>query len=424
VKRYDPNHLLLGVRFAGDAPEPVWEIAGKYSDAVSVNLYPRFEPGGELPDWQIARLEQWHRLSGKPLLISEWSFPALDSGLPCTVGAGLRVETQAQRAEASATYQRALASLPYVIGISYFMWVDEPALGLAPHHPENTNYGLVNERDEPYADLISALAAVNNEADRLHQEASPPPTTSPLAVPGWMTEVGTECPLPESLTTGLLTVRLDESGSPALALGSTPLGAIKLQLSQYAGGYRWTTASVARITSATSNDRATRLQLELSAEGDISFSARAELLVPTGPEGWLALRLLEITSTSTRSWQLAESQWLVQCEVGGEVAGDEPGPFRHMWVPFYRPGIWAFDRGAGAGLGVSFLDPRDFDYWTSGGEGQPVVLELRQLLGTLLEPGQSHSVPGPWLFCFPLEAETPAYFATRVQALRRDLASD
>ncbi len=291
VKRYDPNHLLLGVRFAGDAPEPVWEIAGKYCDVISVNLYPRFEPEGELPDWQITQLEQWHRLSGKPLLISEWSFPALDSGLPCTTGAGLRVETQAQRAAASATYLKALASLPYVVGSSYFMWVDEPALGLAAHHPENTNYGLVNERDEPYPDLTEALAKANQEVDRLHLAATPPATASPKKLPDWMTEVGVACPLPEQLTTGLLTTRLDELGRPGFALGNSSLGALELRLLQHAGGYRWTTASSTKILTATHTDRITRLELELIAEGDLAFSARAEVVVPTGPEGWCAVRL-------------------------------------------------------------------------------------------------------------------------------------
>ncbi len=95
-----------------------------------------------------------------------------------------------------------------------------------------------------------------------------------------------------------------------------------------------------------------------------------------------------------------------------------------MWIPFYRPGIWAFDRQAGVGLGVSFLDPRDFEYWSSGGAGQPVLLELRHPPNALLEPGQSYSTPGPWLFCFPLEADAPAYFAGRVKALRRDLLGD
>jgi hypothetical protein len=87
--------------------------------------------------------------------------------------------------------------------------------------------------------------------------------------------------------------------------------------------------------------------------------------------------------------RLAESQWLVECEVGTESS-----PFRHLWLPFYRPGVWAFDPAAGAGLEVSFLDPRDFEYWATGGTGQSVVLELRQPLPLLLQPAsQSESKP-------------------------------
>ena len=36
-----------------------------------------------------------YRVVRRPMIITEWSFPALDSGLPCKHGAGMRVDTQA-----------------------------------------------------------------------------------------------------------------------------------------------------------------------------------------------------------------------------------------------------------------------------------------------------------------------------------------
>ena len=85
---------MLGARFAGlnGAHPAVWEIAGRHCDVVTFNIYPwadlernvvRLYPAPDaetLADAFAAR----HAVVKKPFLITEWSFPALDSGLPCT----------------------------------------------------------------------------------------------------------------------------------------------------------------------------------------------------------------------------------------------------------------------------------------------------------------------------------------------------
>src|SRR5262249_34045150 len=39
VRKADPNHLILGTRFAGEAPPDVVEACGRHCDVVSVNHY-------------------------------------------------------------------------------------------------------------------------------------------------------------------------------------------------------------------------------------------------------------------------------------------------------------------------------------------------------------------------------------------------
>ncbi len=129
VRKYDPNHLILGSRFAGDVPEPVWKAAGRYCDVVSLNFYDRVDLDSGEPIGLVKHLERVHGLCRRPLMVTEWSFPALDSGLPCKHGAGMRVDTQSQKARCFKIYQTTFLSLPFVIGSDYFMWVDEPALG-------------------------------------------------------------------------------------------------------------------------------------------------------------------------------------------------------------------------------------------------------------------------------------------------------
>ena len=98
----------------------------------------------------------------KPTIITEWSFPALDSGLPCTKGAGQRFHTQAERSRATDIYARTLLSMPFMIGYDYFMWVDEPALGISTPFPENTNYGMINEDGVPYPGMVKVFKAIQN----------------------------------------------------------------------------------------------------------------------------------------------------------------------------------------------------------------------------------------------------------------------
>jgi len=167
IRKHDPEHMVIGCRFAGQAPG-IWDLCGKYCDVVTFNYYGRvdLETGDAygLPEL----LAQWHAQAGKPMMITEWSFPALDSGLPCTAGAGMRVDTQAQRARCFEVYQTLFERLPFMVGSDFFMWVDEPAPGISSTFPEDSNYGLVNERDEPYAELTAAARTLQGQVYAIH----------------------------------------------------------------------------------------------------------------------------------------------------------------------------------------------------------------------------------------------------------------
>lgn len=186
IRRHDPNHLILGCRFAGEAP-PILDIAGKYCDVISINTYPRIDlQAKRVLDWE-ERLREYHRQSKRPLMITEWSFPALDSGLPNKHGAGMRVDTQQQRAECFRIFQSVLFRLPFMVGSNFFMWVDEPALGISSTFPEDSNYGLVNEQGEPYRELVQTATALQAKVYETHADSArfakrspqPPPLKTP-----------------------------------------------------------------------------------------------------------------------------------------------------------------------------------------------------------------------------------------------------
>lgn len=197
IRQYDPYHLILGCRFAGPPPPEVLaalKVAGKLNvlesyvdmadeidhfwferggaenllksarglvDVLSVNYY------GLVPDKDL--LDRAHQLSEAPILVSEFGFKAMDSGLPNTKGAGLPVATQADRARSFTSYVSALLTLPYAVGYHWFEHADEPAQGR--FDGENCNYGLVNIRDEPWELLVKKMTEVNESIEARHAGA-------------------------------------------------------------------------------------------------------------------------------------------------------------------------------------------------------------------------------------------------------------
>ncbi len=177
IREADPNHMILGCRFAAPftATHPVlWEVAGRHCDIVSFNCYPWadidrgvvLDEKGGIP--VADRFRDIHGWCGKPLVVTEWSFPALDTGRPCFHGAGQRFPTQEGRAAATALYARTLLSLPFVAGYSYFMFLDQPRSGISQTFREDSNYGLVDEFGKPYEAVTAALREVQRDAVAVH----------------------------------------------------------------------------------------------------------------------------------------------------------------------------------------------------------------------------------------------------------------
>ena len=173
IRKADPNHLVLGCRFAGmfGAHPVVWEAAGRHCDVVTVNQYPtvdfktrritaRHAADNTWVDW-LDTLEGLQKRTGKPVMITEWSFPAKDSGLPCRHGAGQRLNWQGERARAVEIFIRSALDRPFVVGYDFFMWTDMPnSTGCEDYPGEDCNYGLVNAADEPYARVVETFRRV------------------------------------------------------------------------------------------------------------------------------------------------------------------------------------------------------------------------------------------------------------------------
>ena len=168
IRKADPNHLVIGSRFAGNAPEWAWRACARYCDVVTLNQYPRVDMETEDLSGIAETYGRYHALVDKPMMVTEWSFPALDAGLPCTHGAGMRVDTQEQKTHCVEMLQHLHFRLPFLVGSNYFMWADEPKEGISDTFPEDSNYGLNNVDDKPYPLLTGMFARLNPMAVALH----------------------------------------------------------------------------------------------------------------------------------------------------------------------------------------------------------------------------------------------------------------
>jgi hypothetical protein len=160
IRAADPNHLVIGSRF-GYQPQPnVIAAAGRYLDVISFNCY----------ELDATSVIDAYAATGKPCLVSEFSFRGDDAGLPNSRGAGPRVASQTERAQCFELYVTTALRNPNVVGYHWFEHADQPAEGR--FDGEDSNYGTVTIEDNPYAELTETMTRVNAAAEQIHAEAA------------------------------------------------------------------------------------------------------------------------------------------------------------------------------------------------------------------------------------------------------------
>ena len=166
VRKYDPNHLNLGIRFGGKPADEVLRTARVF-DVCSINVY-EYEP--------TKQLERAYRLCGRPILIGEFHFGVPENGL----GSGLvQVKDQTERGNGYRYYVEQAVSLPYSLGAHWFIWRDEPVLGRMDG--ENYNIGFVDVTDRPYPELVEAAKTTHQRLREVHSGRTLPFNQKPLA---------------------------------------------------------------------------------------------------------------------------------------------------------------------------------------------------------------------------------------------------
>lgn len=173
LKKYDPNHLNLGIRFGNvlDIDQRILEICTETFDVLSFNCYDLF-PKTEM-------LERATEITGLPMIIGEYHFGTVDRGMAQSLW---QVNSQQERGVAYRFYTEKAYSHPGLIGTAYFQWCDQDLTGR--FDGENYNCGLVDVTDRPYKYQVEAMIETAKRLFKIHSGELEPVTQEPVRARG------------------------------------------------------------------------------------------------------------------------------------------------------------------------------------------------------------------------------------------------
>ena len=181
-KKYDPNHLILGIRFGRGVPsKEILNISKEYFDVYSFNNYgmnPMVESNvnyetmtvtGQPRSAERNIFDEIYQATGLPMIIGEYHFGTTDRALGESL---VRVNSQEERGIAYRNYSEKAFSHPALIGLSWFQWNDQEIFGR--NDGENYNIGLVDITDRPYPYMVEAIKAVSENSYEVHKGVRQP----------------------------------------------------------------------------------------------------------------------------------------------------------------------------------------------------------------------------------------------------------
>ncbi len=151
IKTYDKNHMICGLRFAGNPNHTgvSYETLKKFN-VNSINFYGS-DPRTGISSGFISAPRNLANNTETPVLLTEFNASATDQF--GDIGLGGKFPNQHERTKAIASMMLTLSAQPWLVGWHYFCWQDS-------NTSENYNAGLVNWKDEIYEPFGSALKTI------------------------------------------------------------------------------------------------------------------------------------------------------------------------------------------------------------------------------------------------------------------------
>ena len=162
IKKYDPNHLNLGLRFGGNPPVDLTKASANIGfDVFSLNIYDYF-----IDNELLNRIDD---LTNLPIIIGEFHFGTPGKGLAPGLAQTIN---QKERGVAYSYYVENAAAHPSIVGTHWFQWLDQPSTGR--FDGENYNIGFLDVTDLPYTELINEAIKTHEKIFDIHSGSLPP----------------------------------------------------------------------------------------------------------------------------------------------------------------------------------------------------------------------------------------------------------
>lgn len=164
MKSVDPNHLYLGWWLVPNwwVNDSDWKMQAANTDVMGIDYY--------VPKFAEPYVDALIRDSGKPVLVGEFSFPGGYGGwrgFDLTQYSGNTTLSDSESGDRYAQWLADTSAHPYVVGVSWFEYRDEPVAGRGPGFGpavvigEHDAFGLVDTTDQPKYALIEKILAAN-----------------------------------------------------------------------------------------------------------------------------------------------------------------------------------------------------------------------------------------------------------------------
>jgi hypothetical protein len=155
IRRYDPNHMILGARFGAPPGAAVLaEFKAPYVDVLSANNYRRN---------MAERMDIYYQPEKMPVLIGEfsWGSPPFADRKQWPEAAREKTVNEFVSEAGPATLEKAIAH-PGIVGYTWYRWIQNPK---GADKEDQTGYGLVDDQDREVEFNTRLLREVNARLD-------------------------------------------------------------------------------------------------------------------------------------------------------------------------------------------------------------------------------------------------------------------
>ncbi|NEV93681.1 hypothetical protein G3567_05885 [Psychroflexus sp. YR1-1] len=173
VRKYDPNHLTLGIRF-GEVPEDeILKLCKDVFDVFSFNAYEVVPPK--------ETMDRISEVTDLPMIIGEFHSGTVNRGMAQAL---VQVKNQEERGVAFRHYTEQAFHHPGLIGVAYFQWADQDLTGRR-YDGENYNCGIVDVTDRPYPHMVESIKKTAKRVYEVHAGKLQPYDQKPLGATGY-----------------------------------------------------------------------------------------------------------------------------------------------------------------------------------------------------------------------------------------------